>query len=79
VNIRVVETKLCLLVMIAMRADGRKALIALAEGYRESAELSADLLRDCACRGIGRAGVTGDVGPRERRSAVKWQLRGGPF
>ena len=44
--------KLFLLVMIGVRADGRKELIALAEGYRESSESWADLLRDCARRGI---------------------------
>jgi len=52
VNIRLEEHKLCLLVMIGVRADGRKELIALADGYRESAELWADLLRDCARRGM---------------------------
>jgi transposase-like protein len=36
----------------AVRADGRKELIALADGYRESAESWADLLRDCARRGM---------------------------
>src|SRR5712692_7800319 len=52
VNIRLEEHKLCLLVMIGVRADGRKELIALAEGYRESSESWADLLRDCARRGM---------------------------
>src|SRR6266566_3061545 len=52
VNIRLEEHKLCLLVMIGVRADGRKELIALADGYRESAESWADLLRDCARRGM---------------------------
>jgi len=52
VNIRLAEHKLCLLVMIGVRADGRKELIALADGYRESAESWADLLRDCARRGM---------------------------
>ena len=51
-NIRLDEGKLCLLVMIGVRADGRKELIALADGYRESAESWADLLRDCARRGM---------------------------
>src|SRR5262249_11866000 len=45
VNIRLEEHKLCLLVMIGVRADGRKELVALADGYRESAESWADLLR----------------------------------
>jgi transposase-like protein len=52
VNIRLGEHKLCLLVLIGVRADGRKELIALADGYRESAESWADLPRDCARRGM---------------------------
>jgi transposase-like protein len=52
VNIRLEEQKLCLLVLIGVRADGRKELIALADGYRESAESWADLLRDAARRGM---------------------------
>lgn len=53
VNIRLEEHKLCLLVLIGVRTDGRKELIALADGYRESTESWADLLRDCARRGMG--------------------------
>src|SRR6266699_3092753 len=52
VNIRLQGHKLCLLVMIGVRADGRKELIALADGYRESTESWADLLRDCKRRGM---------------------------
>src|SRR5215212_6945807 len=52
VNIRLEEHKLCLLVLIGVRADGRKELVALADGYRESVESWADLLRDCARRGM---------------------------
>ena len=52
VNIRLEEHKLCLLVMIGVSADGRQELIALADGYRESTESWADLLRDCARRGM---------------------------
>ncbi len=52
VNIRLEEHKLCMLVMIGVRADGRKELTALADGYRESAESWADLLRDCRRRGM---------------------------
>jgi transposase-like protein len=52
VNIRLEEHKLCLLVMIGVRADGRKELVALADRYRESVESWADLLRDCARRGM---------------------------
>ena len=52
VNIRLEEHQLCLLVMIGVRADGRKELVALTDGYRESVESWADLLRDCARRGM---------------------------
>jgi transposase-like protein len=52
VNIRWEEQKLCLLVMIGVRADGYQELIALSDGYRESVESWADLLRDCARRGM---------------------------
>ena len=52
VNIRLEEHKLCLLVLIGVRADGRKELVALADGYRESTESWADLLRDAARRGM---------------------------
>jgi transposase-like protein len=38
--------------MIGVRADGRKELVALADGYRESSESWADLLRDCARCGM---------------------------
>jgi transposase-like protein len=52
VNVRLEEHKLCLLVLVGVRADGRKELVALADGYRESTESWADLLRDCARRGM---------------------------
>ncbi len=41
-----------LLVMIGVRADGTKELIALADGFRESSESWADLLRSCKRRGM---------------------------
>ena len=51
-KVRLEQTKVCLLVMIGVRADGRKELIALADGHREDAESWADLLRDCKRRGM---------------------------
>jgi len=51
-KVRLAQEKLCLLVMIGVRTDGRKELIALADGYRESAESWADLLRSCKRRGM---------------------------
>ncbi len=52
VTIRLEEARLCLLVLIGVRADGRKELITLADGYRESTESWADLLRDARRRGM---------------------------
>jgi Transposase, Mutator family len=54
VKVRLEETKLCLLVLIGVRTDGRKELVALADGYRESAESWADLLRDGSAAACGR-------------------------
>ena len=51
-NIRLEQERLCLLVLIGVRADGRKELVALADGYRESTESWADLLRDARRRGM---------------------------
>lgn len=49
------------LVLMGVRADGRKELIALAQGLRESTESWADLLRDCRTRGMrAPALVAGD-------------------
>ena len=45
VKVRLDEAKVCLLVLIGVRADGTKELVALADGYRGSAESWADLLR----------------------------------
>jgi transposase-like protein len=52
VNVRLEEERLCLLVLVGVRADGTKELITLADGYRESAGSWADLLRDAARRGM---------------------------
>jgi putative transposase len=51
-KVRLAQDKVCLLVMLGVRADGRKELIALADGFRESSESWADLLRDCRRRGM---------------------------
>jgi putative transposase len=51
-NMRLDEEKLCLLVMIGVRVDGAKELVALTDGYRESTGPWADLLRDCKRRGM---------------------------
>ncbi len=51
-KVRLAQDKVCLLVMIGVRADGTKELVALADGFRESAESWADLLRSCKRRGM---------------------------
>ncbi len=51
-KVRLEQDKVCPLVMIGVRADGRKELVALADGLRESSESWADLLRDCKRRGM---------------------------
>jgi transposase-like protein len=51
-KVRLDQDKVCLLVMIGVRTDGTKELIALADGFRESSESWADLLRGCRRRGI---------------------------
>jgi len=47
--------KACLLVLIGADTEGVKHLIALREGYRESAESWSDLIRDCRQRGLNEA------------------------
>jgi len=51
-NIRLEEERLCTLVVVGVRADGTKELVAIADGYRESADSWADLLRDLRHRGM---------------------------
>ena len=52
VNVRLEQEKLCLLVMIGVRTDGKKELVALTDGYREATESWAGLLRDAKRRGM---------------------------
>ncbi|MFI6143671.1 IS256 family transposase [Streptomyces griseus] len=51
-KVRLGQARSCVLVLMGVRTDGRKELIALAEGLRESTESWADLLRDCRRRGM---------------------------
>ena len=46
------DDRLCVLVMVGVRTDGTKELIALADGYRESTDSWAELLRDAKRRGM---------------------------
>lgn len=51
-RIRLEEDRLCCLVVIGVRPDGTKELVAVAPGYRESTESWAELLRDLKDRGL---------------------------
>lgn len=53
VKVRLGEDKrLCLLVVIGVREDGRKELLAVEDGYRESSDSWAEVLRDLKARGM---------------------------
>ena len=51
-NIRLEHERLCCLVLIGVRADGHKELVAVGDGYRESTESWSELLRDLKRRGM---------------------------
>ena len=51
-NIRLEEDRLCCLVIVGVRPDGTKELVALADGYRESTESWAEVLRSLKDRGL---------------------------
>src|SRR6266545_1229253 len=51
-NIRLDDGRLCCLVLVGVRADGTKELVAVADGERESADAWAELLRDLRRRGM---------------------------
>jgi transposase-like protein len=75
------DDRLCLLVVIGVREDGTKELLALEDGYRESTESWAAVMRDLKHRGLnepklvigdGALGIwaaLGDVYPGARRQA----------
>jgi putative transposase len=51
-NVRLEEDRMCILVLIGATADGRKELIAVQDGYRESEQSWATLLLDLKQRGL---------------------------
>ena len=51
-NVRLEQDRLCCLVIVGVRLDGSKELVALADGYRESTDSWGDLLRDLKRRGM---------------------------
>jgi transposase-like protein len=54
-NIRLDEDRQCILVLLGATADGRKELIAIGDGYRESEQSWKALLLDCQARGLTTA------------------------
>ncbi len=52
-NLRLEDGRLCCLVLVGVRADGTKELVAVADGERESTDAWAELLGDCRRRGMG--------------------------
>ncbi len=51
-TIRLEDAALCCLVIVGVRPDGSKELVAVADGYRESTDAWGDLLRDLRERGM---------------------------
>jgi putative transposase len=51
-NLRLEDGRLCCLVIVGVRADGTKELVAVADGQRESTDDWAELLRDLRRRGM---------------------------
>jgi transposase-like protein len=51
-DVRLEQDRLCCLVIVGVRPDGTKELVALADGYRESTDSWGDLLRDLKRRGM---------------------------
>jgi putative transposase len=52
-NIRLEGGRQCILVLMGATADGKKELIAIADGYRESEQSWKELLLDVKARGLG--------------------------
>jgi putative transposase len=51
-NLRLEDGRLCCLVIVGVRADGTRELVAVADGQRESGDAWAELLGDCRRRGM---------------------------
>ncbi len=51
-RIRLEEDRLCCLVVVGVKADGTKELLACSDGYRESTESWAEVLRSLKARGM---------------------------
>src|SRR6267378_2968761 len=56
-SIRLEHERLCCLVLVGVRAHGRKELVAVGDGYRESTESWSEQLRDLKRRGMRAPGL----------------------
>ena len=74
-KVRLEQDKVCLLVMIGVRADGRKELVALADGFRESSRVVG---RSAAVVSPPRDDRAGAGGRRRRVGVLEGAARGVP-
>ena len=78
-NVRFEDARLCLLVLIGARADGKKELIAVEDGYRESEQSWWELLRDLHSRTIPNWRRRWDSNPRARLITEQPDFESGPL
>ena len=75
-NIRLEEDRLCCLVIVSVRPDGTKELVAVTAGYRESTDSWAEVLRGLRDRGLAAPVLA--VGDRRSGSGApceRWSPR----
>jgi transposase-like protein len=70
-NVRLKDDRLCTLVLMGARPDGTKEILAVEDGYRESADSWKDLLRDLKRRGMQAPAVAIGDGALGFWSAVR--------
>jgi putative transposase len=87
-KVRLGEDRLCCLVVVGVRLDGRKELVAIQDGYRESTESWAALLRNLKRRGmkapvlavgdgaLGFWAAVGDVFPETKEQRCWFHVEG---
>jgi putative transposase len=58
-NVRLEDARTCVLVLVGATEDGTKELLAIADGFRESKDSWADLLRELKAHGLAPGAQTG--------------------
>jgi putative transposase len=74
-NIRLEDDRLCTLVMIGAKANGEKELLAVEDGYRESAESWKTVLRELKRRGLRNACEISVMKSKQKRLLLKSHSR----